>query len=84
MSADIRALARAGRLTTDVRNASDLLNLGRQAGYAAAKDGRLPGAHRIGRRIVVSLPELCTALGLDYAALLGPDVAGDEARGDSP
>jgi excisionase family DNA binding protein len=51
-------------LTVTVEEACRLLGLGRTNGYELAKRGELPGAIRIGRRIVVSRPVLERILGV--------------------
>ena len=40
--------------TVNVEYAAQLLGIGRQTAYNLAKEGKLPGALRLGRRIVVS------------------------------
>lgn len=55
-------------LTVTVEEACLLLGLGRTSGYALAKRGELPGAIRLGRRIVVSKAQLERALGIDPRA----------------
>ena len=42
------------RATVTVSEAARILGIGRSAAYAAAASGTLPGAIRIGRRVVVS------------------------------
>lgn len=53
-----------GRLTVPVPVAGRLLGLGRDASYAAAARGDIP-ALKIGRRVVVSVPQLLRLLGVD-------------------
>ena len=53
------------RLTLTVEEACRLLGLGRTLGYELARRGELPGAIRLGRRLLVSRPALEQALGLD-------------------
>ena len=40
--------------TMKVEEAAQLLGIGRQTAYDLAREGKLPGALRLGRRIVVS------------------------------
>ena len=40
--------------TINVEAAARLLGIGRQTAYELARQGKLPGARRLGRRIVVS------------------------------
>ena len=40
--------------TMNVETAAKLLGIGRQTAYTLANQGKLPGALRLGRRIVVS------------------------------
>jgi excisionase family DNA binding protein len=48
--------------TMKVEEAAKLLGIGRQTAYNLAKQGKLPGALRLGRRIVVSRKVLETFL----------------------
>lgn len=59
------------RLTVTVEEACRLLGVGRTLGYELARRGELPGAIRIGRRIVVSRPALERALGVEQARQAG-------------
>jgi excisionase family DNA binding protein len=52
-------------LTVTVEQACRLLGVGRTNGYELAKRGELPGAVRIGRRIVVSRVALERLLGIE-------------------
>ena len=52
-------------LTMSVEDACVLLGLGRTSGYALAKRGELPGAIRLGHRIVVSRAILLRTLGIE-------------------
>ena len=49
---------REGSQTVKVETAARILGIGRQTAYQLAREGKLPGARRLGRRIVVSLPQL--------------------------
>ena len=40
--------------TLKIAEAAKLLGVGRQTAYELSAQGKLPGAHRLGRRIVVS------------------------------
>ena len=42
------------RMTLTVQEAADVLGIGRQNAYQLAGQGNLPGAFRIGRKILVS------------------------------
>lgn len=53
-----------GRLTVPVPVAGRLLGLGRDSSYAAAIRGDIPSL-RIGRRIVVPVPQLLRLLGVN-------------------
>lgn len=55
-----------GRLTCSIEDAAAVLGVSRGSAYLAARDGSLGCAHRLGRRWIVSVPELCRLLGLDY------------------
>ena len=44
--------------TLKVEEAAIILGIGRQTAYELAKQGKLPGALRLGRRIVVSRSQL--------------------------
>ena len=44
--------------TIKVDEAAKLLGIGRQTAYELARQGKLPGARRLGKRIVVSLRAL--------------------------
>ena len=44
--------------TMTVEEAAKLLGIGRQTAYDLAKQGKLPGAIRLGGRIVVSRPAI--------------------------
>ena len=44
--------------TLSVKSAARILGIGRQLAYRLAAEGKLPGARRLGRRIVVSRREL--------------------------
>ena len=44
--------------TVSVESAARRLGIGRQLAYELARQGKLPGARRLGRRIVVSLRAL--------------------------
>ena len=44
----------AEKLTVSVEEAARLLGIGRGTAYELARQGKLPGALRLGRRIVVS------------------------------
>ena len=44
--------------TVKVEEAAKILGIGRQTAYELAREGRLPGALRLGRRIVVSRSQL--------------------------
>ena len=44
--------------TLKVEEAAKLLGIGRQTAYELAAQGKLPGARRLGRRIVVSRKSL--------------------------
>jgi len=46
------------RQTISVEAAAAILGIGRATAYMLAARSALPGAHRLGRRIVVSRPEL--------------------------
>ena len=48
--------------TVKVDEAAQMLGIGRQTAYLLAKAGQLPGALRLGRRIVVSRKALETFL----------------------
>ena len=48
--------------TVSVEDACRLLGIGRNLGYELARQGKLPGALRLGRRIVVSRRALEAAL----------------------
>lgn len=50
------------RLTITVPEAGQLLNIGRDAAYAAAERGELP-VLRLGRRLVVPVPRFMELLG---------------------
>jgi excisionase family DNA binding protein len=52
-----------GRATFDVREVARLLGVGRDAVYAAAERGEIPGTIRIGRRLVFSRAPLLAWLG---------------------
>ena len=52
-------------LTITVEEACRLYGIGRTLGYELARRGELPGAIRLGRRLLVSRPALERALGLD-------------------
>jgi hypothetical protein len=69
---DVRQLAAAGRLTVSVPEAGAILGLGRTRAFEMARDGSLPGIRRLGRRWIVSLPELCAYLGADFRSI-GPE-----------
>ena len=45
---------RFGAETVKVAEAANILGIGRQTAYQLAREGKLPGALRLGRRIVVS------------------------------
>jgi predicted DNA-binding transcriptional regulator AlpA len=60
----------------------DVLPLGRSAIYAAAKAGTIPGARRVGRRLVFATAELRSWAGLDSTNGNGAHV-NDEAALDS-
>ena len=45
---------RVERATVSVSHAAELLGIGRNLAYALARRGELPGALRLGRRVVVS------------------------------
>ena len=44
--------------TVKVEEAAKILGIGRQTAYELAREGKLPGALRLGRRIVVSRSQL--------------------------
>ena len=46
------------KATLNVPEAARILGIGRQTAYMLAAKGQLPGARRLGRRIVVSKKEL--------------------------
>jgi hypothetical protein len=52
----------AGRTTITVPQAGEVLGIGRDAAYAAAKKGDIPTLH-IGRRVLVPVPALLAMLG---------------------
>ena len=47
-------LTRIEPATIKVEAAARLLGIGRQLAYSLAREGKLPGAKRLGKRIVVS------------------------------
>ncbi len=51
-----------GRVTITIEQAAQVLGLGRTAAYEAARRGELP-TRRLGRRLLVPVPELLTWLG---------------------
>lgn len=53
-----------GRATISVKEAGDILGIGRSAAYAAVRAGQIP-ALRIGRRLLVPVPRLLALLGND-------------------
>ena len=57
-------------LTMNVNEAACRLGIGRNLAYDLAKQGKLPGALRLGRRIVVSrkiMEDFLTGKGTDHA-----------------
>lgn len=65
-----RELVDSGRLTVSVEEAAAILGIARGTAYELARRNELIGAHRLGaRRIVVSLAQLCEALGVPFAPL---------------
>ena len=56
------------RQTVTVEEAARILGIGRQTAYELAREGKLPGALRLGRRIVVSRRALDRALEAESAA----------------
>lgn len=60
-----------GRATITVEEAGDLLGLGRNSAYQAAKAGQIPTL-QFGRRLVVPVPRLLSLLGVDL-----PEAGGD-------
>jgi excisionase family DNA binding protein len=67
-----------GRLTITVPEAGQLLGIGRDASYAAAARGEIP-VRRLGRRLVVPVPEFLRWLGVDPPDMAtGPPVTADE------
>jgi excisionase family DNA binding protein len=65
--ADVESLP----VTISVSEACRLLGVGRGTGYQLARDGRLPGAIRLGSRIVVSTAVLLRTLGIESPGLNG-------------
>ena len=47
-------MANVETATVKVEEAARMLGIGRQTAYELAREGKLPGALRLGRRIVVS------------------------------
>lgn len=72
----------AGKLTCSIEDAAAVLGVSRGTAYLAARDGSLGCAHRLGRRWIVSVPELCSLLGLDF--LGGVNANGDGAHPTGP
>ena len=64
------------RPTITVEEAATLLACSRGTAYQAARRGELPGAIRMGRRVVVATAVLLNALGLSVAADLPPTQKG--------
>lgn len=50
------------RATVTVEEAANLLGIGIQTAYLAARRGELPGCFRVGRRWIVGVPALLRAL----------------------
>lgn len=70
------------QLTVSVPEAARLLGISRDTAYTLAARGELPGALRLGRRFVVSLPRLHEALGIAPGAAAGaPSGRESEAAG---
>lgn len=66
-SAQLLGLERlSGRLVIQVEEAAQLLGLGRSSAYEAARRGELPTI-RMGRRLMVPVPQLLALLGVQYA-----------------
>lgn len=59
---NVRSLLEAGRLVLSVEEAAAALGVSRGTAYQATRTGDLP-SRRIGRRIVVPIPELLVWLG---------------------
>jgi excisionase family DNA binding protein len=57
-SGEARTYPPVAALTTTVEDAARRIGVGRTLAYQQARAGTLPGVRRIGRRLVVSLPEL--------------------------
>lgn len=73
-----------GRTTITVPEAGEVLGIGRDAAYAAAKKGELPTLH-IGRRVLVPVPALLAMLGaaVDNDRLLTPAAALTESLAEA-
>ncbi|MGA2531315.1 MAG: helix-turn-helix domain-containing protein [Acidimicrobiales bacterium] len=54
-------LIASGRATCTIEEVADLLEVGRGTAYQAARDGQLP-VMRLGRRVLVSVPQLVQLL----------------------
>ncbi len=52
----------AGRVTLTIVETATLLGIGRSSAYEAARRGELP-SRRVGRRVIVPVPELIAWLG---------------------
>jgi len=68
-----------GTDTMSVEEAARRLGIGRTLAYELAQRGELPGALRLGRRFVVTIPKFNEALGLVPNVTQFPTV--DEASG---
>jgi len=62
---DVRGLATIPVWSDYGPCAARLLGIGRSAAYEMARTGDLPGAIRLGHRIVCSVPALLAALGVE-------------------
>lgn len=68
---NLNELRHTDRATISVEEAASLLRVARGVAYACHRDGSLPGALRLGRRRLVSVPALRRALGLSGDAPTG-------------
>ena len=68
-----------GTDTISVEEAAKRLGIGRTLAYSLAARGELPGALRLGRRFVVTIPKFNEAIGL--GTHLTPFPAVDDASG---